>query len=167
MRFALTSCSSPWISHARHVASVLLVGAVLSGCSLWGGSSKPVPADLGPNVPVLGVNHVWTARIGSIAGLPLDMHVSGHVVTLASADGVVVALDARSGADLWRTALGEPLSAGVGSDGKWTAVVSRSNALVVSFGVSLCRRRHSQPPWLQETAFSSFLLTGRFLPTMQ
>jgi outer membrane protein assembly factor BamB len=57
-------------------------------------------------VPVLGVNHVWTARIGSIAGLPLDMHVSGHVVTLASADGVVVALDARSGADLWRTALG-------------------------------------------------------------
>ena len=155
MRFALTSCSSPWISHARHVASVLLVGAVLSGCSLWGGSSKPVPADLGPNVPVLGVNHVWTARIGSVAGLPLDMHVSGHVVTLASADGVVVALDARSGADLWRTALGEPLSAGVGSDGKWTAVVSRSNALVV---MESGRELWRQP--LQTQTFTAPLVAG-------
>lgn len=114
-----------------------------------------MPADLGPNVPVLGVNHVWTARIGSIAGLPLDMHVSGHVVTLASADGVVVALDARSGADLWRTALGESLSAGVGSDGKWTAVVSRSNALVV---MESGRELWRQP--LQMQTFTAPLVAG-------
>ena len=114
-----------------------------------------MPADLGPNVPVLGVNHVWTARIGSVAGLPLDMHVSGHVVTLASADGVVVALDARSGADLWRTALGEPLSAGVGSDGKWTAVVSRSNALVV---MESGRELWRQP--LQTQTFTAPLVAG-------
>ena len=115
----------------RGVSSVVLVAA-LAGCSLWGGgSSKPVPADLGANVAVLGVRQAWTARIGNVSGLPLDVHVAGNVVTLASADGVVAAVDARTGGDVWRTALAEPLSAGVGSDGKVAAVVSRANALIV------------------------------------
>jgi len=155
MRFALTPCSVPRLSRAKHVASALLVGVVLSGCSLWGGSSKPVPADLGPNVSVLGVRQVWTARIGSVAGLPLEMHVSGNVVTLASADGMVVALDARSGVDLWRTSLGEPLSAGVGSDGKRTAVVSRNNTLVV---LDTGRELWRQP--LQTQIFTAPLVAG-------
>lgn len=110
-----------------------VVAAVsLAGCSLWNSSSaKPVPADLGANVAVLGVRQAWTARIGNVAGLPLDAHASGNVVTVASADGVVAAIDARTGGDVWRIALAEPLSAGVGSDGKATAVVSRSSALIV------------------------------------
>ena len=37
-----------------------LLGA--SGCSLWGGSPKPKPAELGPNVPVLGVRQAWYSR---------------------------------------------------------------------------------------------------------
>ncbi|WP_287877675.1 outer membrane protein assembly factor BamB [Acidovorax sp.] len=155
MRFVLPSLSPLSILRVKHVASVLLAGAVLSGCSLWGGSSKPVPADLGPNVPVLGVRQVWTARIGSVAGLPLDVHAAGHVVTVASADGVVVALDARSGVDLWRASLGEPLSAGVGSDGKWTAVVSRSNMLVsMEAGRELWRKP------LQTQTFTAPLVAG-------
>ena len=114
----------------RGVASAVLVAA-LAGCSVWGGgSSKPVPADLGANVAVLGVRQAWTARVGSVAGFPLEVHAAGNVITLASADGVVAAIDARTGGDLWRTALGEPLTAGVGSDGKLAAVVSRSNALI-------------------------------------
>jgi outer membrane assembly lipoprotein YfgL len=155
MRFVLTPRSPLSITRAKQLASALLVGAVLSGCSLWGGSSKPVPADLGTNVPVLGVRQVWAARVGPVAGLPLDVHVNGHVVTLASADGVVVALDARSGGDLWRTALGEPLSAGVGSDGKWTAVVSRSNVLVaMESGRELWRKP------LQAQTFTAPLVAG-------
>ena len=155
MRFVLTPFSLQWISRGKRLAAALLVGTVLSGCSLWGGSSKPVPADLGPNVPVLGVRQVWTARIGSVAGLPLDVHATGHVVTLASVDGVVVALDARSGADLWRIALGVPLSAGVGSDGKWTAVVSRSNILAaMEAGRQLWRKP------LQTQTFTAPLVAG-------
>src|SRR6218665_2711759 len=121
--------SLPW----RGVACALLLAAV-TGCSSWGsgsGSAKPAPADLGVNVPTLGVRQVWTARIGSVAGLPLAVHTAGPVVTLASADGVLAAIDARTGGDLWRMALGESLSAGVGSDGKSVAVVSRNNALIV------------------------------------
>jgi PQQ enzyme repeat. len=90
-----------------------------------------MPADLGANVAVLGVRQAWTARIGSVAGLPLDVHSAGNVVTVASSDGVVAAIDARTGGDVWRVALSEPLSAGVGSDGKSAAVVSRSNTLIV------------------------------------
>ena len=114
----------------RSVCAMALL-ATLAGCSLWGsGSAKPVPADLGANVAVLGVRQAWTSRIGNVGGLPLDVHVAGNVVTLASADGVVAALDARTGGDVWRMALAEPLSAGVGSDGKTAAVVSRANALI-------------------------------------
>jgi outer membrane protein assembly factor BamB len=115
----------------RCISSAVLV-ATLAGCSLWNsGSSKPTPADLGANVAVLGVRQAWTARIGGVAGLPLDVHSAGNVVTVASSDGVVAAIDARTGGDVWRVALSEPLSAGVGSDGKSAAVVSRSNTLIV------------------------------------
>ena len=64
-----------------------------------------MPADLGANVAVLGVRQAWTARIGSVAGLPLDVHSAGNVVTVASSDGVVAAIDARTGGDVWRLAL--------------------------------------------------------------
>jgi outer membrane protein assembly factor BamB len=115
----------------RCISSAVLV-VTLAGCSLWNsGNSKPMPADLGANVAVLGVRQAWIARIGSVAGLPLDVHSAGNVVTVASSDGVVAAIDARTGGDVWRVALSEPLSAGVGSDGKSAAVVSRSNTLIV------------------------------------
>jgi outer membrane protein assembly factor BamB len=110
---------------------ILAVVAALGGCSLWGGGgAKPVPADLGANVAVLGVRQAWTARIGALAGMPLEVHTAGHIATLASADGVVASIDARTGGDVWRIGLGEPLSAGVGSDGKVAAVVSRANVLI-------------------------------------
>ncbi len=119
---------------ARTVRSLGLGVLVLAlaGCSLWGGSAaKPKPAELGPMVPVLGVRQAWAGKLGAIERLPLDVHVNGNLVTLASADGTVAAIDARTGGDLWRANLGEPLAAGVGSDGKRAAVASRSNQLIV------------------------------------
>lgn len=110
--------------------AALSVTALLGGCSLWGGSSKPKPAELGPNVPVLGVKQAWTGKVGSTEGLPLDVKVIGNTVLLASVDGTVAAIDARTGGDIWRTALNVPLSAGVGSDGKWAAVVSKKNEVI-------------------------------------
>ncbi len=121
---------------ARRAGLAFLVAAAMlaSGCSLWGGSSKPKPAELGPVVPVIGVRQAWTSRIGEIGRLPLSVNVSGTQVTVASAEGTVAAIDARTGGDIWRATIGEPLSAGVGSDGKWTAVVTSSNHLVVLSG---------------------------------
>jgi outer membrane assembly lipoprotein YfgL len=82
-------------------------------------------------VPVLGVRQAWVGKVGAVDRMPLDVHVSGYRVTLASADGTVAAIDARTGSDLWRVNVGEPLAAGVGSDGKHVAVVSRGNQLIV------------------------------------
>lgn len=125
---------------------ILLSGTVVavSGCAsiFGGGSLKPVPGDLGANVAVLGVRQAWTARLGGLAGIPMEVHTAGNHVTLASANGVVVSIDARTGGDVWRTNLGEPLSAGVGSEGNTAAVVSRGNVLVV-LGSGQERWRHS------------------------
>ena len=109
-----------------------LLGA--SGCSLWGGSPKPKPAELGPNVPVLGVRQAWTAKVGAMDGLALDVHVNANTLTLAAANGEVAAIDARTGGDVWRTQLNLPLAAGVGSDGRWAAVVSQGAQLIVLDG---------------------------------
>ena len=110
----------------------VLFSASLAGCSFFGGkNAKPKPADLGVNVPLIGVSQAWSAQLGSAGSLPLGIHVQGSTVTLASADGTVMAVDARTGSDLWRTRLNMPLTSGVGSDGKWTAVVSQGNELVV------------------------------------
>ena len=112
--------------------SLMACAISLAGCSLWGGGSeRPKPVDLGANVPVLGVRQVWTAQLGSASGAPLAAHVLGTTVTLASKEGVVMAMDARTGGDVWRVKLGEPLAAGVGSDGHWTAVVSEDSELIV------------------------------------
>jgi outer membrane protein assembly factor BamB len=53
------------------------------------------------------------------------------VVTVAGVDGSVAALDAQTGKDVWRTTVAGGIAAGVGSDGKYTAVVSKANELVV------------------------------------
>jgi len=111
---------------------MVFIVAILAGCSLWsGGAAKPKPAELGVNVPVLGVRQVWFAQLGSTVGTPLVAHVLNSTVTLASTGGTVVVMDAHTGGDVWRANLGEPLSAGVGTDGRWTAVVTRGNELVV------------------------------------
>lgn len=121
--------------------ALLLVG--LMGCSMWGGgASKPKPAELGVNVSALGVRQVWLAQLGSQTTAQLAPHVSGTTITLASMDGVVVAIDARTGGDVWRVNLREPLAAGVGSDGRWTAVVSQGNELIVlEAGIEQWRQR--------------------------
>jgi outer membrane assembly lipoprotein YfgL len=49
---------------------------------------------------------------------------------LAASEGVVAAMDARTGRDIWRLNLATPLAAGVGSDGRVAAVVTQGNHLV-------------------------------------
>ena len=129
----MRSCAHQFLASkmARGVTAALLVTGLM-GCSLWGGGTDaPKPVELGINVPVLVVSQAWIAHVGSQDGAQLVPHVNGTTITLASRDGVVAAIDARTGGDLWRSNLREPLAAGVGSDGRWTAVVSQGNELVV------------------------------------
>lgn len=121
-------------SRGALTAAVLASVMALSGCSLFSSSSAPKPAELGPNVPVLAVSQAWKASMGKAESIVLEPRVVGDTVTLASDAGEVLALNARTGAAVWRVSLGTPLSAGVGSDGRWSSVVSKSNELIVIEG---------------------------------
>lgn len=111
---------------ARAVALVAAFGALVA-CS--SSPKAPQPAPLAPVANLMGTSLVWSAQVGAgHAGLqPL---VAGGRVWAASASGTVVALDAGSGALVWRAELNTPLAAGVGSDGETAAVVTRENQLV-------------------------------------
>ena len=113
---------------ARTGLLMLALALGLVGCS--GTSNLIKPAELAPNPGLLGVRMVWAAKVGQI-DFPLDVRVNGHLVALASSDGLVAVLDGRTGAELWRAKLTESIGAGVGSDGRLVAVVTRQNELVV------------------------------------
>ena len=105
----------------------LLVAVALWGCA--SGSAPPQPQPLAPVQAVLGVNAVWTAQVGSGSAF-LSPRAVGQTVFVAGAQGTVAALDAESGRDVWRTALGSRIEAGVGSDGETAAVITEENELV-------------------------------------
>ena len=129
-------------SRGVFTAGVLASALALSGCSLFSSKSAPKPMELGPNVPVLPVSQAWKASMGKVEGIVLEPRVIGDTVTVASDAGEVLALNARTGAVAWRTSLGTQLSAGVGSDGRWSAVVSKSNELIaVEGGKQLWRKQ--------------------------
>ncbi len=110
----------------RQLGLMGLAAVLLTGCA---GSGKPKPAELGPNPGLMGVRQVWSAKIGEVA-YPLDVQVAGGQIALANSDGTVLALDARSGRELWRASAKARLTAGVGSDGKTTAVATQGNEIV-------------------------------------
>jgi outer membrane assembly lipoprotein YfgL len=51
-------------------------------------------------------------------------------VFVAGSEGTVAEIDARTGGDVWRLDVGSRLAAGVGSDGRYTVVVTRENDVV-------------------------------------
>lgn len=100
--------------------------AVLAGCA----ASKPKPQPLEPLTPKIGGAPAWNQRIESVK-FPLAVAVTKGQFTVAGDDGTVVALDAESGREIWRGTAGAKLSAGVGTDGRFAAVVTRDGELVV------------------------------------
>ena len=121
-------------SHAGRALALsasLLAAAVLAGCAA--GSARPKPAELPPNVAMIGVRQAWTARIPAV-NFPLQTRVVGNQVVVAGGDGSVVTLDANTGAEVARANVGTTLSAGVGSDGRTHAVVTRDNNVVALEG---------------------------------
>ena len=106
-----------------------LAAALLAACSFFD-AERPKPKDLGPIVAPITVRPLWNEHVGKVQ-FPLVMAVNGSVVTLASTDGNVSAIEAESGRVVWKTSVGARISAGVGSDGILATVVTRDGELVV------------------------------------
>ncbi len=141
------------------IATLAIVGAALSGCSmlpvsLGGTRERPKPAELISNPSTIAVRQAWTARIGPI-DTSMTVQVTGGNITVASSDGSVASFDAASGRELWRASAGSPIGAGVGSDGSTAAVVTRANDLVAfADGREIWRQR------LGAGAYTSPLVAG-------
>ena len=137
-----------------HAALLLAAAAVLAACS--SGTKRPQPAELTVVTPRVAAPQVWTSRVGPVT-FPLQPGVASSTVSLASDDGTVLMLDAQTGRDIWRVALGTSISAGVGSDGVTAAVVTRANELVaLRSGRELWRQK-----LLSQTFTAPFVAGGR------
>jgi outer membrane assembly lipoprotein YfgL len=129
----------------------VLVG-FLAACA--SAPDKPKPTDLGINPALMAVRNVWSVNIGAV-DFALSVKTHANQLVLASTDGTVLSLDAKSGATIWRSNIGQPISAGVGSDGQLVSVVTRNNELVTL--------KAGQPVWrvqLPTQVFTAPLLAG-------
>lgn len=115
--------------HPRARLAALLVAVAAAACS----SDRPKPTPLETFKPSLNGRQVWSTNIGNIE-FPLAVAVREGRFYAASSGGTVLALDAATGAQAWRADAGAPLTAGVGSDGRFAAVVTRNNELVTIEG---------------------------------
>jgi outer membrane assembly lipoprotein YfgL len=109
----------------RRWTASLLALAMLAGCA----SDRPEPKPLEPLTPKVTGRLVWQAHIGRV-DFPLLPLVRDDLVVVASTWGDVQAFKTETGELWWRWPVGAPLSAGVGHDGRFTAVVTRDNEVV-------------------------------------
>jgi outer membrane protein assembly factor BamB len=109
------------------LASALALVVLLAGCA---GGGKPTPQPLEPLTPKFTASVAWSQRIEAVQ-FPLAVAVTRGTFTVAASDGTVLALDTETGREIWRGSAGGKLSAGVGSDGRFAAVVTRDGELVV------------------------------------
>ncbi len=120
--------SVPFRRRLVPAAGAVLLAAVLAACSSSPKALQPAP--LLPFTQQVPATQVWKVQLPPTHALLLPVAHSGQLY-VASADGSVSALDGQTGRSVWRHEVGQPLSAGVGTDGQSVAVVTRDNDLVV------------------------------------
>lgn len=116
------------------------VAATLGACSLFSSSTAPKPAALENITPSLQARVAWEARVDSVK-FPLTITAVNDRFVVGGSDGVISAISANDGTTLWRADIGKGLTAGVGSDGRFAAAVTRDNELVVTEGDKILWRK--------------------------
>jgi outer membrane assembly lipoprotein YfgL len=141
-----------WLSFAT--LGFLLMGLV--ACSST--PTKPSPTVLSDFKSQLSISKVWSLQIGPISpnsNAPLSHNITEGRMALVTGSGLVVLLDAETGAESWRLALNTPVSAGIGGDGQRFAVISQANELIAISNAKVIWRVK-----LPASAFTSPLVAG-------
>jgi outer membrane protein assembly factor BamB len=114
----------------KNLAAAALLGGLLAGCSVFSSSTAPKPAELEQVTPAIAGRVVWTARLDTLK-FPLAVVALAEQFVVAGSDGTVQALQVSDGRALWSANVGQKLAAGVGSDGRFAAVMTTGNEVVV------------------------------------
>ena len=108
------------------VGALVALACLGAGCS----SDRPKPTPLEELTPKIAGREVWRTQLDRVS-YALTPAVREGRVFVAGDSGIVRALDALSGNVAWEADVGNRIAAGVGSDGRRAAVVTRDNELVV------------------------------------
>ncbi|MGN6529893.1 MAG: PQQ-binding-like beta-propeller repeat protein [Burkholderiaceae bacterium] len=126
--------------------ALLAAAALLAGCS-----DAPKPTPLEKITPKIAGHQVWKMSFSSLSTLAgsagfqaQGVAAAGKDFVIAALNGTVVSVDADSGKENWRADAGGSLSSGVGTDGRFSAVVTRGGELVTFEGGKVKWRQHLQ-----------------------
>jgi outer membrane protein assembly factor BamB len=132
--------------------AALAATALLAACA--DNVAKPTPLE--PLVPKIAGHEVWKMNLGSFstfnalsgnAGFAAQgVTVAGSNFVIGALNGALVSVDADSGKENWRADAGGRLSSGIGSDGRFSAVVTRDGELVTLDGGRIIWRQHLESP---------------------
>ncbi len=133
---------------ALAAGAVMAATALLAGCS----SDAPKPTPLEPLVAKIAGHEVWKMTLASFSPLsslagnagfgPQGVAAAGNNFVIAALNGVLVSVDADTGKENWRADAGGRLSTGIGTDGRFSAVVTRDGDLVTLDGGKIVWRQH-------------------------
>ncbi|NYT85787.1 outer membrane protein assembly factor BamB [Pollutimonas harenae] len=112
-------------------AVLALSVAALAGCSMFSSPNpRYEPAPLTEYPAGISAHIAWSVSIGSGGGYGFAPALVGEAVYAATPNGNISKLNAASGAVLWQSNAGVDLSAGVGSDGRTTAVAAGDGTVI-------------------------------------
>ncbi len=110
---------------ALATGAVALAIGVLAGCA--GDAPKPTPLE--PAEVKIAGHQIWKLSLSGFG--PQGIAVAGKNFVVGARNGVILSVDADTGVEQWRVDAGDKLATGVGSDGRFTSVVTRDGDLVV------------------------------------
>jgi outer membrane assembly lipoprotein YfgL len=118
------------------LAAAVAAAVLVAGCA----SDAPKPTPLEPNPAKIAGRQVWKMSFSNFGAQGIA--VVGKTLVIGGRNGSIAAVDAESGKELWHASVGDRLSAGIGSDGRFTAVVTRDGDVVTFDGAKESWRRH-------------------------
>ncbi|MGI9219896.1 MAG: outer membrane protein assembly factor BamB [Woeseiaceae bacterium] len=123
------------MTHSPRIVCLVIATLLVSGCSMFGKKDKELePTKLVDIETTIDVRKLWSAKLGDDAEhlrVMLRPAGDGNRVFAASRDGNVVALDAETGKQAWKTELELELSAGPGVGNGMVAVGSADGLIII------------------------------------
>jgi outer membrane assembly lipoprotein YfgL len=111
-------------ARAAALAGVGLAALLAAGCA--SDTAKPTPLE--PNPGKIAGREAWHLSFSNFGSQ--GVAVAGQTFVIGARNGAIVGVDAATGKEVWRTDAGDRLSTGVGTDGRFVAVVTRDGDVV-------------------------------------